>query len=79
VESGVLQIRIVLVRPELVDLVVRDGPAEHVARRSRALPPSSRRVMAAVAPARLAPTITYALGITPRSVTHHPRPGRDTP
>ena len=36
-ESGVLQIRVVLVRPEPVDLVVRDAPAEHVARGSSAL------------------------------------------
>ena len=37
VKSGVLQVRVVLVRPEPVDLVVRDVLAEHVACSSGAL------------------------------------------
>jgi hypothetical protein len=37
VESGVLQVRVVLVRPEPMDLVVRDALAKHVARGSGAL------------------------------------------
>src|SRR5687768_1842465 len=37
VVTRVLQVRVVLVRPEPVDLIVRDSPAEHVARGSGAL------------------------------------------
>src|SRR4029079_942868 len=37
VESGVLQVRVVLVGPEPMDLVVRDALAEHVTCRRRAL------------------------------------------